>query len=1006
MDTFTGGTGNDAFNASVATLGAFDVVDGGAGTDTLNIVDTGAIATLGGASFKNIETVAVSAGTSVGTGAISAVTAAAAVTTLTEAGASITGNVVLNVGGIQVTATTGQDSDLAAAVTAALSSLGYSVVSSSATATQVTVAAASGVVTVTGKADGSALPTIAVVSGAAANLPAIAVTEGVTAVSAADAAALALSGVTGLTSATVTAGTTAYVSAAKTTDLTVTAGTVASVTGGDDVVATGKGGVTVKSATGSVTVTEKAAGAVTVEGGTTVNITKAGSLLSATTGQPSGSAYAGNITVGADASYSNTSATADGYPELDANVKKQPTGNVTIKNYTDYTNTNGVAARVYGTGTADVYANGATAISVATAGAITVKDVQVATRVLTQGATAVKGTQTLSSVTLDGAGSTAAVTSDELTSLKVVNTGASAAVTVTNAKTGGHALNLTLGNNASGTAVTDNTATSLVISTEAQAISTVANASKAFVDLNAAVATSLTFNNAQAVELTGSSGAALNGATKVTSIVATGAGNLTLNKVADATKLALIDASTATGKLSVTIPATPDVGMTVNGGSGNDTVTLDGAIASKVVSGATKTTTVSLGAGNDSVLKGTSGSIGAGAYVDGGEGSDTIAASLLTAGNSALIVNFETLGLDLGTGTYDTNLLAGATGLAMLARGGEYTGVEQEQGLAIVSGKATADETTTTTIGFTASTVTGSADAYTVTFAQSAPTSTAASKTISDAGVIVLAGIETINVVSGGTGFLSNHITVTGANARNVTLSGDQDLTIDFSSNFGGSTAATSTNGLGVATIDGSAMTGKLAINTANVLEAFLTTTITGGSNADTITLSALGGKAVVDAGAGADKIVSAAQSSIQTGGAGKDTFDVTLAVAMASGSATNYVTTIKDFAAGDVLDFIGGTNGAHSATTSAIAKLTLTTEATLADAITSALNASPRATATSKEVVWFNYGGDTYVTFDASDDTSTDGGMANGDIVVKLSGIVDLTTATFDATNGSVVIA
>lgn len=992
VDTVVGTAGNDTINASVATMGAFDVVDGGASTDTLNVVDTGAIVNLGGASFKNIETVAVSAGTSVGTGAISAVTAAAAVTTLEEAGPAITGNVVLNVGGIQVTATTGQDSDLAAAVTGALQSLGFTVVSSGAAATEVTVAAASGLVTVTGKADGSALPTIAVVSGAAANLPAIAVTEGVAAVSAADAAALALSGVTGLTSATITAGTTAFVSAAKTTDLTVTAGTVASVTGGDDVVATGKGGVTVKSATGSVTVTEKAAGAVTVEGGTTVNITKAGSLLGTTTGQPSGSAYAGNVTVGADASISNTSPTADGFPELDANVKKQPTGNVTIKNYTDYTNTNGAAARVYGTGTADVFANGATNVSIATAGAITVKDVQVATRVLTQGATAVKGTQTLSSVTIDGAGGTAGITSDALTSLKVVNTGASAAVTVTNAKTGGHAMDLTLGNNASGTAVTNNTATSVVVSTEAQAISTVANASKAFVDLNAAVATSLTFNNAQAVELTGSSGAALNGATKVTSVVATGAGNLTLNKVADATKLALIDASTATGKLSVTIPATPDSGMTVNGGSGNDTVTLDGAIASKVVLGATKTTSIALGAGNDSVLKGSSGAINAGSYVDGGEGTDTIAASLLTGSNAALIVNFETLGLDLTSGSYDTNLLVGATGLAMLARGGEYTGVEQAQSLSIVNGKATADETGTTTIGFTSSNVTGIADSYTVTFAQSAPSSTAASKTISDAGVVVLAGIETINVVSGGTGFLDNHITITGANARNVTLSGDQDLTVDFSSNFGGSTAADAINGLGIATIDASALSGKLAINTTNVLEAFTTTTIKGGSNIDTITLTALGGKAVVDAGAGADTITTAAGRATLTLGAGADTVNAgssvvgTLSSPPTIAEVTGRMITITDFAVKDRIDFSTGTPSASS--------LGGATSVGSSATLLAALNAINAAT---PQVAWGVYAGDTYVIWDAS---GTTGDVAAGDIVVKLVGTHDLSNSSISATD------
>ena len=37
---FTGGAGNDTFNATVATLGALDVVDAGTGTDTLSVVET------------------------------------------------------------------------------------------------------------------------------------------------------------------------------------------------------------------------------------------------------------------------------------------------------------------------------------------------------------------------------------------------------------------------------------------------------------------------------------------------------------------------------------------------------------------------------------------------------------------------------------------------------------------------------------------------------------------------------------------------------------------------------------------------------------------------------------------------------------------------------------------------------------------------------------------------------------------------------------------------------
>jgi len=974
-------------------MNTYDSVDGGAGTNTLSINETNAVTALTG-TFANLQKAAITTTGAVGVGAISTVNASAAVTTLSENAGVTTGNVVLQVGSLQVTATTGSAANISAAVTSALQALGYTVVASGATSSQVTVAAATGVVTVTGKADGSSLPSISVVSGAAAQLPAIAVTAGVAAVTAVDAAALSLSGITGLTSATVAAGTTAYVSAAKTTDLTVTAGSVASVTGGQNDTVTGKGGVTVKSATGAITITEKSSGAVTVEGGTTVAITKAGSALSSTTGQPSGSAYAGNVTVGADSSYSNTSVSADGYPQLDANVKKQPTGDITIKNYTNYTDTTGAAARVYGSGTADVFANGAANVSVATAGAITVKDVQVNTRVLVNGTSGVKGTQTLSSVTIDGAGTTAAITSDALTTLKVINTGASAAVTVNNAKSGGHALALTLGNNASGTAVTDDTATSVTVTTEAQSISS--TASKAYVDLNAAVATSLTFNNAASVALT-TAATALNGATKVTSITATGAGALALGTITDATKLTSIDASAAAGALSVTIGATGNYGMTVKGGAGADTVTLDGAIAAGSYNGATVSTTVSLGAGNDTVLKGTSGSIGTGALVDGGDGNDTIAASLLNASNSASIVNFETIGLDLTTGTYDTDLLVGATGLAAQALGATYTNVNTPQ--SITYGKDLGGSAGAITLTFGTAEATGTTDSYAVTLAGKAGASaTAVSQDSLRAQTLSIENIETVSVNSTGTGYIANSINVQDTKARTVTISGDKDLTITFgdgsaSSATFGTAAASSTDANGVSVIDGSAATGKLSIDTTDIGVAYAGLSVKGGANDDTIVLAQT---ATVDAGAGNDSITTAAATnSVLTLGAGKDTVIATSTV-----YSTGYVTTITDIAVGDKIDFLAAST---SGTAAAIgAKVTLgSTVTTLAAALDAAANSGGTSGA---EINWFQYGGNTYVVFDAA--ASATANLSTSDVVVKLAGLVDLSTSTFNATQGLLTVA
>jgi S-layer protein len=66
IDNLIGTQGNDVFNAIVTAtanpFGPLDVIDGGAGRDTLNVADTsGAAVSLGSLTIKNIETLAVSA---------------------------------------------------------------------------------------------------------------------------------------------------------------------------------------------------------------------------------------------------------------------------------------------------------------------------------------------------------------------------------------------------------------------------------------------------------------------------------------------------------------------------------------------------------------------------------------------------------------------------------------------------------------------------------------------------------------------------------------------------------------------------------------------------------------------------------------------------------------------------------------------------------------------------------------------------------------------------------
>jgi len=396
---------------------------------------------------------------------------------------------------------------------------------------------------------------------------------------------------------------------------------------------------------------------------------------------------------------------------------------------------------------------------------------------------------------------------------------------------------------------------------------------------------------------------------------------------------------------------------------------------------------VALGAGNDKV-KSSSGSIGTGATVDGGEGTDVIAASLLNAGNASRITNFEQLGLD-ASGTFDASLLVGATGLYALNGGGTYTGVTPAQG--ITFGENIASGTNTLTFSSTVTGATSKADAYAITFAATAGTSaTATSKDAISGSTLAIAGIENITIASGGTGFVANSLTLTATSARTITVTGDQALNLTLSSNTGNVATPDSLNGHGVSLIDGSAMTGKLTISNANIVVPFDTkiSTIKGGSGNDVITAAIA--KTVVDGGAGNDEItVSGEVATTLTGGEGKDTFVLTSATAATDFATAPIITTIKDYDRANYTIQIGDADP--------LKKFVPTSGNTFLEVLTAAFGGTSGSPVTggaaASSAVWFTYGGDTYIA--KQDATATFG---SADIVVKLTGIVDLTSAADNA--------
>lgn len=189
---FAGGAGDDTFSATHATLNATDVISGGAGTDTLVIVDSGSAPfTAPSASISGIENVSIR---NVNTGAVTGVTAQAQVTTVTaKFAAANTDKITVRYGSLSQEVTlTGVTNQAGAATNAGIIT---AAINGMAGATIAAVGATAGtndhIITVTAPTAGTALPEIAFSTATAtADYPTIAATTpnrvAVTAVSSAD----------------------------------------------------------------------------------------------------------------------------------------------------------------------------------------------------------------------------------------------------------------------------------------------------------------------------------------------------------------------------------------------------------------------------------------------------------------------------------------------------------------------------------------------------------------------------------------------------------------------------------------------------------------------------------------------------------------------------------------------------------------------------------------------------------------------------------------------------
>lgn len=586
-----------------------------------------------------------------------------------------------------------------------------------------------------------------------------------------------------------------------------------------------------------------------------------------------------------------------------------------------------------GTGATSVTGDSLTSVTIKGGGAATIDNTAADTM-----HTSAKGT-TLTSVVLDGVDGNSTIKGEGLTDVTVKGvTNVSRTVTITNAK---EDHSLTVHVDGTGYMADGTEAQTTFADAKAMSMTVEASGEKSSLSLSGSNALeNLTITGDAALKLKADALAALKA---INGSAANGA--LTLGALNKAT----VDVQTGSGNDSFTIKATDKV--TVDAGAGNDVVTLGAAIAAG--------SSIDLGAGDDTLLS-ASGSVAASTkdattVIDGGDGFDSVSASLINAGNAAQFHNFEALDLTANVTGVDFALLTNSA-IEALTLSGNNAAASIKNVAAGVDLRVSGNNGNMTTI-IVKDAASGDADAFSVTLNETADAVATAKLTVN--------GIENLTVEATGAGDGDNTLQVTDNALQTLTISGSQDLSLTFSG----------TNGAAVNLIDGSAATGDLTINTANVTaDDKLGLTVKTGSGDDTITL---GDKASVDAGAGDDTIISSAQGGTFTGGDGKDIFDVK------SAKGSDNMVTITDFVAGtDKLTFVA------QGTTTTFKEADVSS----ANSLEAALKIAATGDGSTNGILsWFQFSGNTYIV----QDLSTEATFQNADIVVKLVGAHNLSSMT-----------
>ena len=395
-----------------------------------------------------------------------------------------------------------------------------------------------------------------------------------------------------------------------------------------------------------------------------------------------------------------------------------------------------------------------------------------------------------------------------------------------------------------------------------------------------------------------------------------------------------VNATANTGGVTVDLSGADNAAFT--GGAGDDTLTVNG---SKVAH--------TLGAGDDTVVvKDTAFTdLAKGFSVDGGEGTDTLQMSATLADGfktADVATNFEILQLIGGSGTVDLDNFGDIDHVAVGALDGATLTLNNMGNGGLLEYVDTPIQDVKVSVK---GADTGKTDVLNVTIADDASVA---------ANTLTVANVETINITADNTDLgeddapVQHSMTLTADKATNVNISGDAALNL------------TLTGSNEITKIDASGNTGGLTVDLSKIDTAGkYAVTLTGSSADDTITMGI---------------------GNFITGGEGDDTFTAT--AAGADPVAATSFSTIMDFEAGDKLEITGMATLAD--------KVALTAEMSFDAAVTEALKS-----ATNAEAAWFEYQGNTYVVLEA---TGNDNAFGEGDYLVKLNGIVDLSDAAVDS--------